>query len=77
MDKEVTTNLKDSAIFWKTKERFPAASLLSCKDQGRQESLRILPNRETKSVEQMYPYEVRENPRYNRINEQYTLAAGN
>ena len=66
VDKGKTTNLSYRATFWKTKERFPAASLLSCKNQRRHKSLRILP----RNV-------VGENPRYNRTNKQYTPAVGN
>ena len=57
------TNLSCSTIFWKTKERFLAASQVSCKIQRRHKSLRIPPQEGARSVEQVYKYKVRENPR--------------
>lgn len=41
--KEENTNLSYCATFWKTEERFPAASLLSCKNKRKHTNLRIQP----------------------------------
>lgn len=41
--KEEHTNLSYCATFWKTEERFPAASLLSCKNKRKHTNLRIQP----------------------------------
>ena len=48
-----TINLSYSAIFWKTKERFPLASLVTGRNQRRHNSLRILPQEGARGVEQV------------------------
>ena len=58
------THLSYSATFWKTKERFPANSLASCKNQRGHKRLRILLQGGARSAEQVYPYKIWENPRY-------------
>lgn len=52
--------MSGSVTFWQTK-RFPKVNLMSCKNQRRHESLKIPPQEGIRSVEQMYPYKVREN----------------
>lgn len=60
------------AISGKTKERLSAASLVYCRIKRRYMSLRILPQREARSVKQVYPYKVRESHKiYSRIIERY------
>lgn len=67
-----------SAIFGKTKKRFPADVLACCKIGKRHTSLRILSHEGARIVEQVYPYKVEEIVRiYSRTNENIShLKAG-
>lgn len=64
-----TTNLIYSFTFWKTKEKFPVVSPVSCKNQVKHIILIIMPQDGARSVEQVYPYKAGEITRY-KVNQQ-------
>lgn len=59
MEKGETTNVSSSATFWKTKKRFPVASLVSDKNQRTQNSLGFQPQEGARRVQQIYPQKQR------------------
>lgn len=63
MGKGETTNLSYSATFRKTKDRLSSADLVHCRFKRRQISLRILPQEGAGSLEQWYPYKIKEHLR--------------
>lgn len=64
MSKGEITVFGCSTTFGKAKKRFPADGLAHCKTERKHTSLRILPHKGARIVEQVYPYKVEESVIY-------------